>query len=207
MTIYIICFVLVLFFSIVLHEYAHGWTANKLGDPTAKEAGRLTLNPLKHIDPIGTLLLPGILVAMKMMGYPSVIFGWAKPVPVNFVRLRHPKTDMIWVGLAGPAVNLIIAAVASRFISVDASTKIFDLLYDTVYVNLSLAVFNMIPVPPLDGSRLVAGILPNRLAIPYMRLESYGLLIVFALLYLGVFGKFILPVVDQLCNWLGVNIP
>ena len=207
MIIDIISIGLTVFFAVVLHECAHGWMANKLGDPTAKEAGRLTLNPLKHIDPVGTIILPGILIAMRMLGYPSVIFGWAKPVPVNFSRLRHPKRDMMWVGLAGPAVNIILAVIASQLIRINLPLKTFDTLYDIVIINLILAIFNMIPVPPLDGSRLVAGLLPDALARPYMRLEPYGLVIVFGLLYLGAFKHVVVPIVDQLSNLLGVNVP
>ncbi|HLF18173.1 MAG TPA: site-2 protease family protein [Candidatus Omnitrophota bacterium] len=195
----------VLFLAIVLHEYAHGWVAYKLGDPTAKIAGRLTLNPLKHIDPIGTILLPGILITMRMMGYDTFVFGWAKPVPVNFMRLRKPKRDMIWVGMAGPAINCLMAFLFAQLINLDMPLEDLQLLVLAIFINLLLAAFNMIPIPPLDGSRLVAGLLPNRLAMPYLRLERYGIFIVIVLLYFGLFEKMVIPVVNYLGNLLGVN--
>jgi len=204
---YILKIIIVLFLAIVLHEYAHGWVANRLGDPTAKMAGRLTLNPFKHIDPIGTVLLPGLLIAMRMMGYNTFVFGWAKPVPVNFMRLRNPKRDMILVGMAGPAINVVMAVLFSLLMNLDLSFENLELVVIAIFVNLLLAVFNMIPVPPLDGSRLVMGLLPDKLALPYIRLERYGILIVVVLLWLGVFEKAILPIVEYLGGLLGVHFP
>ena len=196
----------ILFSAIVLHEFAHGWVAFMCGDPTAKMQGRLSLNPLRHVDPIGTVLLPGILIAMRMMGYNTFVFGWAKPVPVNFMRLRNPKRDMIWVGLAGPAINVILAVLFSFLVSPDLSFENLDLVRIAIFINLLLAVFNMIPIPPLDGSRLVMGLLPNKLARPYMQLERYGILFVIILLYLGIFESLILPIVGYLGNLLGVQL-
>jgi len=196
---------LILFSAIVLHEYAHGWMAYKLGDPTAKMQGRLSLNPLRHIDPIGTVLLPGILIAMRMMGYNTFVFGWAKPVPVNFTRLRNPKRDMIWVGLAGPAINVALALAFSLLVNPKLSFENLDLVHLAIFINLLLATFNMIPIPPLDGSRLVMGLLPNRLAASYARLERYGILIVIILLYFGIFESVVLPIVDHFGKMLGVE--
>jgi Zn-dependent protease len=161
--------------AVILHECAHGWVALKFGDPTAKLLGRLTLNPFKHIDPIGTVLVP--IITKLTLGFP---FGWAKPVPVNFANLNNPKRDMIFVALAGPAVNIVLALVASVFLSF--APKIFGL---AVVINLMLATFNMMPIPPLDGSRVVAGLLPTSLARKYLYLEPFGFIIVIVLLQSG----------------------
>jgi Zn-dependent protease len=201
----IIAIIIILFSAIVLHEYAHGWMANKLGDPTAKEAGRLTLNPIKHVDPVGTILVPGVLLALILLGYNQFIFGWAKPVPVNFMRLRHPKRDMMWVGLAGPAINVALAIVFSQMLKLSLSPANRELIILAIFINLLLAIFNMVPIPPLDGSRLLMGLLPNNLAISYARLERYGLFIVVGLLYVGLFERIVLPVVDFCGHLLGVN--
>ncbi len=187
--------------AIIFHEYAHGWVAYRCGDPTAKAAGRLTLNPLKHIDPIGSIILPIIL----MFSF-NFFFGWAKPVPVDFGRLRNPKRDMIWVAMAGPVVNIILAIALSILLKMNLNHSVSVWVANAVFINLLLAVFNMIPIPPLDGSRLVMGLLPNNLALPYSRIERYGILLVFGLLYLGVFEKFIFPVVVYLGGVLGVHL-
>ena len=193
----IVFFIFILFFSVILHECAHGVAAYLCGDPTAKEAGRLTLNPLKHVDPLGTVVLPGILMTLRLLGYHTIIFGWAKPVPVNFLRLRHPKRDMIWVGLAGPAVNILIALGCSQLLAkMHFSPQQAELLGAAIFINLLLAVFNLMPIPPLDGSRLVAGVLPREAAILYSRLEPYGILIVMALLYAGVLRQVVFPMVE-----------
>lgn len=168
--------IIVLGTAVILHECAHGWVALKFGDPTAKLLGRLTLNPLKHIDPIGTIVVP--IITKLALGFP---FGWAKPVPVNFANLRNPKKDMIFVALAGPAVNIILAVVASFL--VPFSPTLFKL---AVVINLLLAFFNMIPIPPLDGSRVVAGLLPISLARQYLYLEPFGFVIVLVFLQFGV---------------------
>ena len=193
--------VVIFFSAIILHEYAHGWVAYRLGDTTAKLAGRLTLNPFKHVDPVGTLLLPAILFITKS----PVLFGWAKPVPVNFLKLRHPKQGIIWVGLAGPAINVILAVCFSLLLSLDLSASSRQFAELGVMVNLILAVFNMIPIPPLDGSRLVMGLLPSKYAYLYSRLEPYGIIIVFLLLYTGVINQIVWPVVETLAHFLGVS--
>jgi len=205
MLIEILFILIILFSAIILHEYAHGWSAYKFGDPTAKLAGRLTLNPIKHIDPIGTLILPGILLTLRFMGVETFVFGWAKPVPVDFRRLRNPKQNMIWVALAGPAVNIILAIIFSQVLRLSLSPQASQMIALAVFINLLLAVFNMIPIPPLDGSRLVMGLLPNQLARPYAGLEKYGILIVVALLYLGLFEIAVFPVIVLLGSLLGVS--
>ncbi len=196
----------IFFAAVVIHEYCHGWAAYKLGDSTAKLAGRLTLNPLAHIDLIGTLILP---ISLSLIHSPVVI-GWAKPVPVNFFNLHNPKRDMIWVGLAGPFSNIVLAVILSIFLKLNFLAQyplILLLLQTGAFINLILAVFNMLPVPPLDGSRLVMGILPRRYAIYYSYLEPFGILILFALLYLGLVDRVIWPVVIYLSKILGVYLP
>ena len=191
----------VLFCAIVIHEVAHGWIAYKLGDPTAKFAGRITLNPLAHIDPVGTILLPLSLIAISIITNTSpVIFGWAKPVPISFRNLKQPKTDMILVGLAGPAANFTLAMLASViFKTITSASPIALILLDNIItINLILGVFNLLPIPPLDGSRIIMGILPRKLSYAYASFERYGMLILFLLLGLGVFHAVILPIVQML---------
>jgi len=197
--------IIILFPSFVVHEFAHAWTANRLGDPTAKLAGRLTLNPLKHIDPFGSILLPGILIVLRSMGSPLLPIALAKPVPVNFSRLGNPKRDMVIVGLAGPAINVIIAVAFSLLLKLNLSPMISELFVFIVIINLLLAIFNMVPIPPLDGSRLVMGLLPNSILRPYCRLEPYGILIVFLLLPFGLFDKIVWPIVRMIGMVLGVE--
>jgi len=182
--------------SVIMHEYMHGWTAEKFGDSTARIAGRLTFNPLAHIDPLGSILLP-LLLAWQHLP----ILGWAKPVPVNFNALRNPKRDMIWVGLAGPAINMVIAIIGSLILRtgiVNPSSLLETFLMNLVVINLVLGIFNLIPIPPLDGSRVVMGILPDRISYEYAKLERFGFFIIIILLYMGVLSNFLMPIV----NWL-----
>ncbi|MFA5060466.1 MAG: site-2 protease family protein [Candidatus Omnitrophota bacterium] len=187
--------------AVIFHEYAHGWVANRLGDPTAKRMGRLTLNPIKHIDLYGTILLPLMLFLINS----PVMFGWAKPVPVNFLGLRNPKKDMALVGIAGPAINIILAVLFSQMLRLNVSNEAEMLIRVFVQINLVLAIFNMVPIPPLDGSRLVMGFLPNRYAYFYSRLEPYGIFIVFVLLYLGLLESLVWPLVKMGTYILGVS--
>ena len=170
--------------AITLHEAAHGWVACKLGDDTAQRMGRVSFNPARHVDPFGTLVLPGILLAMQA----PFLFGYAKPVPVNFARLRQPRRDMIWVAAAGPGANLAMAYLAAILMYATvivpdvAGPWMFQNLKNALLLNVVLAVFNMLPLPPLDGSRVVLGLLPSRLAVRYAKLERYGMAIIIGLL-------------------------
>ena len=170
--------------AITLHEAAHGWVALKLGDDTAQRMGRVSFNPARHIHPFGTLVLPGILLAMQA----PFLFGYAKPVPVNFARLRQPKRDMIWVAAAGPGINLAMAYLSALLMYATilvpdvAGPWLFQNLKNALVLNVVLAVFNMLPLPPLDGSRVVLGLLPPGLAVRYAKLERYGMAIIIGLL-------------------------
>jgi Zn-dependent protease len=189
-------------FAITVHEVAHGWVARRLGDPTAYMMGRLTLNPIRHIDPIGTVLVP---LALTLMG--GFIFGWAKPVPVTWENLRNPKRDMVLVAAAGPLANLAMALLWALAMKVgvllgdEARWVALPLIYmgfAGITINLVLMVLNLLPLPPLDGGRVVAGLLPDRLAWRYGRLEPYGLMILLALLMMGWLGHLLWPPVGLL---------
>jgi len=183
----------VLLISLTIHEAAHAWTADRLGDPTARALGRVSLNPLVHIDWIGTVLLPLIAAVSH---FPLI--GWAKPVPVNLSNLRHPRRDFMLVAAAGPVSNLIQASIAAAIVRVllasGAQTGVvLSVCAEAVWINLLLAFFNLIPVPPLDGGNVALGLLPPRLAASYAQLRQYGFLVLYALMFTGVASALILP--------------
>ncbi len=185
----VLVILLVVIPAIVLHEFAHGWVANRLGDPTAKRLGRLTLNPISHIDPVGTILVPGFLYLVHFLGWSQslLVFGWAKPVPINFGRLNNPKRDIMWVGLAGPAINIVMAFIFTQIVvAMHLSALGEKVLVSAVLLNLALAVFNLLPVPPLDGSRIVAGFIPASWEKSYFALEPFGFVLVIVMLNMGM---------------------
>lgn len=199
--------------AIVFHEVAHGLVAKRLGDNTAEERGRLSLNPIKHVDPFGTVILP-LLLALSH----APMFGWAKPVPVDYRRLRSPRRDMVLVALAGPGMNLLLALVgalalaATLNLSSDpnslATVLIAGNALNFVLINLFLAVFNLLPIPPFDGGHVVQGVLPPRAAAAFGRIGRYSLLVLIILLLvlpalgINVVGHAISPIVDSLARWL-----
>jgi Zn-dependent protease len=187
----------VLLISLTIHEAAHAWTADRLGDPTARLLGRVSLNPLVHIDWIGTVLLPLIAAVSHLP-----LIGWAKPVPVNIRNLRHPRRDFMLVAAAGPISNLLQAAVAAAALRLvigllpdahGAGAAVVSALYLAVEINLLLAFFNLIPVPPLDGGNVLLGLLPPRLAVVYSGVRQYGFLVLYALMFTGVASALIMP--------------
>jgi len=179
----IIAWAVPILLAVTLHEAAHGWVAWKLGDPTAYDAGRVTFNPLSHIDPVGTIIIPGLLV-FSGTGF---LFGWAKPVPVHFGRLGSPRRDMILVAAAGPGINLILAFVSGlilSFLPISDTNPVNLALFISIQINILLAIFNMLPLPPLDGGRVVTGLLPAALARPFAQVERYGLFILVGLIFI-----------------------
>ena len=188
-------YALPILFAITVHEAAHGYAAKYFGDLTAERLGRITLNPLKHIDPIGTILLPALSVLLG-----GILFGWAKPVPVNFANLRRPKQDMLWVALAGPASNFFMALCWGLLLSkvevfpLSSQAYLSPMSVAGIQINLVLLVLNLFPLPPLDGGRIAVSLLPMQAAIKFARIERYGMIILIALLFSGILGVILSPV-------------
>jgi Zn-dependent protease len=197
-------FALPVIFAITLHEAAHGYVARYFGDSTAWMLGRVTANPLKHIDLVGTIIVPlTILVASKLLGGGALLFGWAKPVPVNFSQLRRPKQDMLWVAAAGPGMNLIMAVFWALLIQVaivlehDFFSEPMALMGAAgVFINVILMALNLIPLPPLDGGRIAVSLLPRKAAWHFSKLEPYGLFILLGLLFTGLLGMILWPLIS-----------
>jgi len=200
----------IFFFALVIHESAHAWMASRCGDNTARYAGRITLNPLPHIDPIGTIIFPLLLILSRS----PFIIGWAKPVPINPLNFNNPRVDLVRVGASGPLSNIGLAIASSFLVWIltylpigEIKNSLIIVLLFSVLINLLLAVFNLIPIPPLDGSQILSGLLPDHLVKRYEMITPYGFIILLFLLLTGLLWTIILPIVQLLYNilflWVG----
>ncbi|MGD2137340.1 MAG: site-2 protease family protein [Gammaproteobacteria bacterium] len=201
----IVAWVLPVLFAITVHEVAHGWVANRLGDNTAFMLGRLTLNPVKHVDPLGTIIVPGLLMLLKT----GFLFGWAKPVPINWRNLHRPRRDMALVAAAGPVANLLMATGWALLIRAgnllgDAGLALVFMGVAGIFINTILMVLNLLPLPPLDGGRVLTGLLPGPLAYRFSRIEPYGFFILIALLVTNVLGLILWPIASFIMGMLSL---
>jgi len=199
-------YVIPVIFAITVHEAAHGYTARHFGDMTAAAAGRITLNPIRHIDPVGTLLVPTITMLLG-----GILFGWAKPVPVNFSRLRNPKRDMLWVAAAGPGANLVMTLLWAMAIKIAptlpayAATPVALMGAAGIMINTVLMVLNLLPLPPLDGGRIAVSLLPHPWAMRFAKIEPYGFIILLLLMFTNILGIIMWPLILatlQLISWI-----
>lgn len=189
--------------AMTVHEFAHGWVAYKAGDNTAKHSGRLTLNPLAHIDPVWTILVP---LSLFLSSGGRFMFGAAKPVPINYWALRNPRRDIILIGASGPIANLIFAFLLSLLIRFAPLTALIHSVFLNLFlINVVLGVFNLMPIPPLDGSRIIMGLLPRELSRLYSSIESYAFVILIILSMSGFFGRILWPVVGYVASLMGVS--
>lgn len=200
-------FAIPVIFAITVHEAAHGYVARYFGDMTAHQEGRISLNPIRHIDPVGTILIP--ILSLLIPG--GILFGWAKPVPVNFSRLRRPKQDMLWVAAAGPASNFLMALIwvlvikLSLVLPSDFSTPLAFMGAAGIMINVVLMVLNLLPLPPLDGGRIAVSLLPPRMAYQFAQIERYGFIILLLLIFSGILGKIMGPLIYatiSLLSWI-----
>ena len=206
-------FALPLVFAITLHEAAHGYVAKHFGDMTAYAQGRVSLNPLRHIDPVGTILVPMVILSLSHFAGSSILFGWAKPVPVNFGNLRNPRSDMRWVAAAGPGANLVMALLWAGILKLGLllshnpyAQAMMWMGAAGIVVNVALGVLNLVPLPPLDGGRIVASLLPPRAAYRFSQLEPYGMMILLVLLFTGALGFLLWPIIGGLVASIGTLI-
>ncbi|MFA5337002.1 MAG: site-2 protease family protein [Candidatus Omnitrophota bacterium] len=192
----------ILFMSITLHEYSHGFVATKFGDPTPKASGRLSLNPLTHIDVFGTIILPVLLIVLSGGRF---AFGYAKPIPINPYHFKNPKRDILLVGLAGPAVNFLIALLLTGLLKASNYLFIPEIIIEGILINLILGIFNLVPIPPLDGSRVLSAMLPYRLSYSYLKMETIGSFVLILLIMVGFFKWFLLPIVRLFFQLLNIK--